>query len=94
MVYTADDKSWWIASDLTASYNFETDATPASWEVQYGRTLGHLASGGAVNGYIKPGIGLGEDRGYDYNIEVGLTVVGFRQIRDSRKNLAWAQRQT
>lgn len=77
VVYKADSKLWWITSDLTVSYDFETDRIPASWEVAFGRNLARLDGGGAVNGYIRPGIGLGKDRALDYNVEVGLSIVGF-----------------
>jgi hypothetical protein len=77
LVYTADDKSWWLTSDLTLSIDYNNhNKTPASWEVQYGRTLGKLA-GGALNGYVKPGIGIGSDRNNDWNIEIGFSLVGF-----------------
>jgi hypothetical protein len=33
--------------------------------------------GGTLNGYIQPGVGIGQGRPYDWNIEVGVTVVGF-----------------
>lgn len=77
VVYKPKGERWWITSDLTVSYDFETDKIPASWELAFGRNLAVLESGAAVNGYIRPGIGLGEDRPHDYNIEVGLSIVGF-----------------
>lgn len=76
-VYRPHGKRWWITSDTTVSHDFETDATPVSWELNFGRNLGKLDSGGAVNGYIRPGVGIGSDRPYDFNIEVGISLVGF-----------------
>jgi len=77
IVYKPKGERWWVTGDLTASYDFENQKTPMSFEVSFGRNLAFLENGAAVNGYIRPGIGLGEDRPYDYNIEAGLTVVGF-----------------
>lgn len=77
VVYRPQGRRWWITSDVTASHDFETESSPASWEVAFGRNLAVLRSGGALNGYIRPGIGIGDDRPYDYNIEVGLSVVNF-----------------
>ncbi len=48
-----------------------------SWEVAYGFNINKLKNGAAVNGYIRPGVGIGDDKPYDFNIEVGISVVGF-----------------
>jgi hypothetical protein len=77
MVFTAEDKkSWWII-DPTLVIDWENDEnTPLTLEIEYGRNIGTLF-GGALNAYVRPGIGIGQDRPYDWNIEVGFTVVGF-----------------
>jgi len=77
MVFTAEDKkSWWIV-DPALVIDWETEQnTPFTIEVEYGRNIGILL-GGALNAYIRPGTGIGQDRPYDWNIEVGFTVVGF-----------------
>lgn len=77
VVYKPHAKRWWLTSDLTASYDFEAETAPMSWEVALGFNLGKLANGGAINGYIRPGIGIGNDRPYDYNMEVGVSLVSF-----------------
>jgi hypothetical protein len=77
VVYKPVGERWWITSDVTVSYDFTHDVMPASWELSFGRNLAVLESGAALNGYIRPGIGLGKDRVLDYNIEVGLALVGF-----------------
>lgn len=59
------------------SHDFENNATPISQEVAFGRNLAKLNSGAAVNGYIRPGVGIGADRPYDFNIEVSISLVGF-----------------
>ncbi|MER8529486.1 hypothetical protein [Mesorhizobium sp. M0520] len=77
VVYKPHAKRWWLTSDVTASYDFEAKKAPMSWEVALGFNLGKLASGGAINGYIRPGIGIGNDRPYDFNMEVGVSLVSF-----------------
>ena len=77
MVFTATDKKSWLIVDPTLVIDWETEQnTPFTLELEYGRNIGTLL-GGALNAYIRPGIGIGQDRPYDWNIEVGFTVVGF-----------------
>ncbi len=77
MVYKPKGERWWVTGDFTASYDFESKNTPLSFEVSLGRNLAVLENGAAVNGYLRPGVGIGEDRPYDFNIEAGLSIVGF-----------------
>ncbi len=77
VVYKPHGKPWWITSDTTVSHDFEGGTTPVSWEVAFGRNLAKLGSGAALNGYIRPGVGIGSDRPHDFNIEVGISLVGF-----------------
>ncbi|RWP92247.1 MAG: hypothetical protein EOR12_06220 [Mesorhizobium sp.] len=77
VVYKPHAKRWWLTSDVTASYDFEAKTAPMSWEVALGFNLGKLPSGGAINGYIRPGVGIGNDRPYNFNIEVGVSLVSF-----------------
>ncbi|CDZ68132.1 Conserved hypothetical protein [Neorhizobium galegae bv. orientalis] len=77
LVYKPHGKRWWITSDFTASHDFAADKNPVSWEVSFGTNLAKLESGAAINGYIRPGIGIGHDRPYDFNIEVGISIVNF-----------------
>jgi hypothetical protein len=77
MVFTAEDKKSWFIVDPALVIDWETDEnTPFTIEAEYGRNIGTLF-GGALNFYVRPGIGIGQDRPYDWNIEVGFTVVGF-----------------
>lgn len=77
VVYKPHAKRWWLTSDFTASYDFEASTAPMSWEVALGFNLGKLANGDAINGYIRPGVGIGNDRPYDFNMEVGVSLVSF-----------------
>jgi len=77
VVYRPQGRRWWITSDVTASYDFETDHTPLSWEVASVRNQAIHEGRGALNGSFRPGIGIGDDRPYDYNIEIGISLVNF-----------------
>jgi len=77
VVYRPQGKLWWLTADLTASINYEnTNQTPMSFELSYGRKLGKLG-GSTVNGFLRPGIGIGEDRPYDWSIQAGISIIGF-----------------
>ena len=77
LVYRPKGKTWWLTADLTASMNYEnTDQTPMNFELQYGRKLGSLGSA-TVNGFLRPGIGFGDDRPYDWNLQAGISIIGF-----------------
>lgn len=76
-VYTSDDKRSWITVDPALVIDWQNEQnTPFTVEVQLGRRLGTLF-GGALNGYVQPGVGIGQDRPYDWNIEIGINVTGF-----------------
>jgi hypothetical protein len=77
LVYKPQGERWWITSDMTLSHDFEAELTPASWEVAFGFNLAKLERGAALNGYVRPGIGIGGDRPYNFNIEVGVSLVNF-----------------
>jgi hypothetical protein len=77
VVYKPHGESWWIASDSTISHDFEGKATPMSWSLTFGRSLMQLESGGALNGYVRPGVGIGHDRLYNFSIEVGINLINF-----------------
>lgn len=77
LVMTADNKKSWVTIDPTLGIDWENDERmPFSVEVELGRNIGTLL-GGALNAYLRPGIGIGQDRAYDWNIEIGFTIVGF-----------------
>jgi hypothetical protein len=77
MVYTSNNRAWWMTSDLGVSFNYETSKFPAFWKLQYGRTLAKLSGGGVLNGFIRPSIGVGGDRDFDWSVQVGLSLIGF-----------------
>ena len=74
---SSSPKQSWLIVDPALVIVWETEqSTPFTLEAEYGRNIGTLW-GGALNAYIRPGIGIGQDRPYDWSIEVGFTVVGF-----------------
>lgn len=77
LVYRPKGKSWWLTGDLTAAMNYEnTDQLPMNFELQYGCKLGKMGSA-TVNGFLRPGIGIGDDRPYDWNLQAGISIIGF-----------------
>ncbi|MBI5363683.1 MAG: hypothetical protein HZA53_10930 [Planctomycetes bacterium] len=75
-VKTAADKKSWLTVDPTVVLDWENDAVPVTLEVEYGWNLGG-AFGGALNAFVRPGIGIGSDRPFDWNLEAGVNVIGF-----------------
>lgn len=77
LLYRPLGKNWWLTADFTVAYNFEsTDVLPMNFELQYGFKIGKWGPA-AVNGFLRPGIGIGDDRPYDWNIQAGISIVGF-----------------
>jgi hypothetical protein len=76
-VYKPAGKKWWLTGDLAAGYDYELKKAPASVKVALGFFVTKLQSGGVINGSIRPGVGIGNDRSFDYSLEVGLTLVNF-----------------
>ncbi len=72
----ADNRSWFtVDPTLVVDWENQTN-TPATIEFEYGRVLGSLL-GGAASLYVRPGVGIGQDRPYDWNIEIGFKIIGF-----------------
>ena len=69
MVYRATKTSW-VTLDPKFVQDYESDAFFNQTEVEYGR----LTFGG-VSTYVRPGLGIGEDKPLDWNLEVGVKVV-------------------
>ncbi len=76
-VYTADDKKSWITVDPAITINWDGDPKlNAVLEVQFGRTLGKVGDA-ALNAYVAPSVGIGDDRPINWGIEIGFSLVGF-----------------
>lgn len=77
LVWKPSGKSWWLTADLTLGMNYEdSDQTPMSFELQCGKNFGKIGPA-ALNGFVRPGIGIGADRPYDWSVEVGVSLIGF-----------------
>lgn len=72
---TRDKRNWFIF-DPTLIRDFENDRTYGSFEFEAGQIIGRKL-GGIASLYFRPGVGIGDDRAYDWNLEVGFKVIGF-----------------
>jgi hypothetical protein len=75
-VFTSDDKKQFIQVDPQIILDWENDKEQFIFKTTFGQRVGSLW-GGAVNFTVAPSVGIGNDRPYDWGVEVGLTVVGF-----------------
>jgi hypothetical protein len=75
VVKTAKDKRSWFLLDPTIVLDYEDDLDGTTVELEIGRVIGPVLHA-AGSFYVRPGIGIGNHRAYDWNIEVGFKVVG------------------
>jgi hypothetical protein len=67
----------WAILDPTYILNYEAGRYGgASLRVTYGRMFGKVGDA-VLSGYVKPGIGIGADRPYNWSLEMGVSLVGF-----------------
>lgn len=72
----ADKRSWWTI-DPAAVIDYESsDEIGYTLEVERGWSIGK-ALGGGLNFSVRPGIGIGDDRPFDWNLEIALATVGW-----------------
>jgi hypothetical protein len=77
VVYRPTGKSWWLTGDFAVGVDYEDSGkTPMSFALQCGFKLGKLGDS-VVNGFIRPSIGIGDDRANDWSAEAGISVIGF-----------------
>lgn len=69
-----DQQSWAIIEPQFV-FDYERDNSSTLIEVELGRILGTMG-GGTSSAYIRPGLGIGSDREYDWSIEIGFRVIG------------------
>jgi hypothetical protein len=66
---------WWIL-DPTVLINYEGDTSLAGQvELERGFVIGPRGKG-VASWYVRPGVGIGGHKAYDWNIEVGYKIVG------------------
>jgi hypothetical protein len=63
---------FWLIVDPQVVLDHEEKTEPALLEVEWGYMVAQSAG---VSTYVRPGVGIGTDRPYDWNIEVGLKFV-------------------
>jgi hypothetical protein len=67
---------WWIL-DPTLLIDYEGDTSAAGQvELERGFVIGPQGKG-VASWYLRPGVGIGAHRAYDWNIELGYKLVGF-----------------
>jgi len=66
----------YMTLDPAINYDWETDKLFGALAVTYGRSV-DLGIAGNESFFVKPSIGIGNDRVADFGIEVGFKVVGF-----------------
>jgi hypothetical protein len=62
----------WLIVDPQVIFDHENDITPALVEAEWGFMI---APSIGVSGWLRPGVGIGADRLYDWNFETGLKFV-------------------
>lgn len=69
-VWLAADKKHWATINPTIVIDHENDKEFAVFEVEGGQMMF-----GPTSSYIRPGIGIGSDRPYEWNMEFGFKVI-------------------
>jgi hypothetical protein len=72
------DKQSWFMINPTFILDYENNNELAIIDFEFGTMMNKLLSSDAYKGhsaYIRPGIGIGEDRSMDYSIELGYKIV-------------------
>ena len=67
----AEGKNWLIV-DPQVVFDHKNDTYPGLLEVEWGFMIAQSAG---ASTYVRPGVGIGADRPYDWNIEAGLKFV-------------------
>jgi hypothetical protein len=69
-VWLASDKRHWITINPTMVIDHENEKEFAVFETEVGQMMF-----GPTSSYIRPGVGIGDDKPYDWNIEFGFKVI-------------------
>ena len=72
------DKQSWMMINPTFILDYENNNELAVIDFEFGTMMNKLLSSDAYKGhsfYIRPGIGIGEDRSMDYSIELGYKII-------------------
>ena len=69
-VWLAADKKHWVVVNPTMIIDHENEKEFAIFEAEVGQMMF-----GPTSSYIRPGVGIGDDKPYDWNIEFGFKVI-------------------
>jgi hypothetical protein len=69
-LWLAQSKKWWMMANPQAVIDHENDVEFALFEAEYGRMMF-----AGLSSYLRPSIGLGDERPYDWSAEGGFKVI-------------------
>jgi hypothetical protein len=69
------DKQSWFMVNPTFILDYETDQESALIDFEFGTMMDKYLGTKGHSAYVRPGIGIGHDRGMDYSIEVGYKII-------------------
>ncbi len=76
LVWRFDDSRQWMVLDPTWLLDYENDQYDAATvRMTYGRVLGTFGGAG-VSGFIRGGVGMGNEKPYDWSAEFGISFIG------------------
>src|SRR5262249_13865539 len=76
LVKLTKSKRNWFIFDPTIITDYHNDRASGTFEFEAGQIVGRMGKGiGSL--YLRPGVGLGGDRVYNWNLEVGFKLIGF-----------------
>ena len=76
LVKLTKSKRNWFILDPTIITDYQNNRASGTLEFEAGQIVGRMM-GGIGSLYIRPGVGLGSNRIYNWNLEVGFKIVGF-----------------
>ena len=76
LVKLTKSKHNWFILDPTILADYANNRTSGTLEFEAGQIVGRMM-GGIGSIYIRPGVGMGTDRIYNWNLEVGFKLIGF-----------------
>ena len=76
LVKLTKSKRNWFILDPTIIADYRNDRVSGTLEFEAGQIAGRMM-GGIGSIYIRPGVGLGNNRIYNWNLEVGFKLIGF-----------------
>jgi hypothetical protein len=76
LVKLTKSKHNWFILDPTIIDDYQNNRVSGTFEFEAGQIVGRMM-GGIGSIYIRPGVGLGTNRIYNWNLEVGFKLIGF-----------------